>query len=259
MASNNKYALVTGGSRGIGLGISRSLAAEGFNLAVNGVRPELAVTEALEELSKFDIRLIYCQGDIGNAEDRNSIVNKIRTEFGQLDVLVNNAGVAPKERKDILEISEEGFDYVMDINLKGTFFLTQELSKFMLSGNLTDSQYQKCIVNISSVSATAASVNRGEYCMSKAGVSMMTRLFATRLAQYDIPVFEVRPGLIETDMTSAAKEKYDKLIAEGLTLQQRWGIPEDVGKVVASMATGKLGYSTGQVILVDGGLSIPRL
>lgn len=257
MASNEKFALVTGGSRGIGLGICICLAREGYNLAVNGVRPESSVIDSLKELRSMGVNVIYCQGDIGKAEDRKAIVDKIKTEFGQLDVLINNAGVAPKVRKDILDLEEEGYDFVMDVNLKGTFFLTQELAKLMISSKPATGH--KSIINISSVSATTASVNRGEYCMSKAGMSMMTTLFATRLAENDIPVFEIRPGLIETDMTSAAKEKYDKLIAEGLTLQQRWGSPEDVGKVVASMATGQLAYSTGQVIMVDGGLSIPRL
>ncbi|MEQ6119203.1 3-ketoacyl-ACP reductase [Reichenbachiella sp. MALMAid0571] len=253
----NKYALVTGGTRGIGLGISVCLAKEGYNLAVNGVRNESDVSEVLDQLRTYGVDVIYCQGNLGLESDRHSILNKISKEFGQLDVLVNNAGVAPKERIDILNTTEESYDYVMSINLKGTFFLTQEAAGMMIAQK--DKEVQKCIINISSISATVASVNRGEYCISKAGMSMITALFATRLAEHNIPVYEVRPGLIATDMTSGAKEKYDKLIADGLTLQPRWGAPEDIGKVVASMAIGQLAYSTGQVIMVDGGLSIPRL
>jgi len=253
----NKHALVTGGTRGIGLGVSIALAKEGYNLAVNGVRDESNVSKVLDQLRSYGVEVIYCKGNLGLEIDRHSILNKITKEYGQLDVLVNNAGVAPKERVDILNTTEESYDYVMDINLKGTFFLTQEAARLMVEDK--DRQVQKCIINISSISATIASINRGEYCMSKAGMSMMTALFATRLAQENIPVYEVRPGLIATDMTSGAKEKYDKLIADGLTLQPRWGVPADIGKIVASMASGQLGYSTGQVIMVDGGLSVPRL
>ncbi|MEQ9288164.1 MAG: 3-ketoacyl-ACP reductase [Cyclobacteriaceae bacterium] len=254
-----KYAFVTGGSRGIGLGISKCLAAAGYQIAINGVRDESQVADAINELKSFGGDVLYCQGNIGLESDRLAIVTKIKENFGRLDVLVNNAGVAPKQRLDILETTNESYDHVMDINLKGTFFLTQSIAKLMLSTPDRNDQNPGCIINISSVSANTASINRGEYCMSKAGMSMMTALFATRLAAEGIGVYEVRPGLITTDMTSGAREKYDKLIAEGLTLQPRWGLPEDVGKVVVSMASGQLAYSTGQVVMVDGGLSIPRL
>lgn len=254
-----KYAFVTGGSRGIGLGISKCLVAAGYQMAINGVRDESQVADAINELKSFGGDVLYCQGNIGLESDRLAIVTKIKENFGRLDVLVNNAGVAPKQRLDILETTKESYDHVMDINLKGTFFLTQSIAKLMLSTPDRNDQNPGCIINISSVSANTASINRGEYCMSKAGMSMMTSLFATRLAAEGIGVYEVRPGLITTDMTSGAREKYDKLIAEGLTLQPRWGMPEDVGKVVVSMASGQLAYSTGQVVMVDGGLSIPRL
>lgn len=254
-----KYAFVTGGSRGIGLGISKCLAAAGYQIAINGVRDESQVADAINELKSFGGDVLYCQGNISLESDRLAIVTKIKENFGRLDVLVNNAGVAPKQRLDILETTPESYDHVMDINLKGTFFLTQSIAKLMLSTTDRNDQNPGCIINISSVSANTASINRGEYCMSKAGMSMMTSLFATRLAAEGIGVYEVRPGLITTDMTSGAREKYDKLIAEGLTLQPRWGLPEDVGKVVVSMASGQLAYSTGQVVMVDGGLSIPRL
>ncbi|MFY0651839.1 MAG: 3-ketoacyl-ACP reductase [Cyclobacteriaceae bacterium] len=258
MAKEGKYALVTGGTRGIGLGIAVFLAKEGYHIAVNGVRPEAAVEEAIAELSSYNVKVIYCQGNIGDANDRKSIVEKIKAEFGQLNVLVNNAGVAPKTRFDLLETTEDSYDFVMDINLKGTFFLTQTLANMMV-GQPAPTEGINTIVNVSSISATTASVNRGEYCMSKAGMGMMTSLFAVRLAKNNIPVYEIRPGLIETDMTSGVKEKYDKMIAEGLTLQPRWGQPDDIGKVVATLASGNLAYSTGQVIHVDGGIVIPRL
>ncbi len=174
-------------------------------------------------------------------------------------MLVNNAGMAPRVRNDILEATEESFDEVLSTNLKGTYFLTQKAANRMIAQKKEDPAFQGCIINISSISATVASVNRGEYCVSKAGLSMATQLFAVRLGEYNIPVFEVRPGVIRTDMTARVKEKYDRLIEEGLCVQKRWGEPEDVGKVVASLASGHFMYSTGQVIMVDGGLSIPRL
>ncbi len=172
---------------------------------------------------------------------------------------MNNAGVAPKERRDILEATEESFDQVISTNLKGTYFLTQLAANWMIQQKQRDPDFTGSIINVSSISATVASVNRGEYCVSKAGLSMATQLFAVRLGEFDIPVYEVRPGVIDTDMTSGAKAKYDKLIAEGLCVQQRWGYPEDVGKAVAALALGNFPYSTGQVIMVDGGLTIPRL
>ncbi|MDN5202337.1 3-ketoacyl-ACP reductase [Fulvivirgaceae bacterium BMA10] len=254
-----KYALITGGTRGIGLGIARSLANEGYALALNGVRKEQEVVEVINELKSLTSPVIYCQGNIGEENDRHSILEKVMNEYGQLDILVNNAGVAPKQRQDILDTTEDSYDHVMDINLKGTFFLTQQAAKIMLLHKEENDSARKCIINISSVSATFASTNRAEYCISKAGMSMITSLFATRLAKHDIPVFEIRPGLIATDMTSGVKEKYDKLIANGLTLQPRWGTPEDVGKALVSLVKEQLAYSTGQVIMVDGGLSIQRL
>jgi NAD(P)-dependent dehydrogenase (short-subunit alcohol dehydrogenase family) len=174
-------------------------------------------------------------------------------------VLVNNAGVAPKERKDILEATEESFDYVLKTNLNSVYFLSQTAANWMISQKNSIPDFQGAIINVSSISATIASVNRGEYCVAKAGMSMATQLFAVRLGEFNIPVYEVRPGIIATDMTSGVKEKYDKLLAEGLCVTSRWGLPEDVGLAVASLATGNFPYSTGQVIMVDGGLSIPRL
>ncbi len=254
-----RIALITGGTRGIGFGIATQLAQEGFDLAVNGTRPEEAVRPALDELEAWGGKVVYCQGSIASTADRKNMVGLVRNHCGALHVLVNNAGIAPRERRDILEATEESYDEVMGTNLKGCYFLTQQVAKWMIEQKENHADFNGCIVNISSISATVVSVNRGEYCISKAGVSMATQLFAVRLGAFNIPVYEVRPGIIQTDMTSGVKDKYDKLIGEGLCVQQRWGQPEDVGKVVAALANGKLMYSTGQVIMVDGGLTIPRL
>jgi len=254
-----RAALVTGGSRGIGLGIAQHLAKNGFDVAINGVRDASAVEDVIKSLETWGGKIIYCQGSIASTEDRKSIIQKVRDHFGKLHVLVNNAGIAPKERRDVLETSEESFDHVVSTNLKGNYFLTQLAANWMIDQKKSDPSFQGAIINVSSISATVASVNRGEYCISKAGLSMATQLFAVRLGEFDIPVFEVRPGIISTDMTSGVKEKYDKLIEGGLTIQKRWGSPEDVGSVVASLAVGHFPYSTGQVIMVDGGLTIPRL
>ncbi len=252
-------ALITGGSRGIGFGCARSLAENGFDVAINGMRPEDQVGEPLEALKSLGAEVCYCQGDIGSEEARANILAKVKDTFGRLNILVNNAGVAPKERKDILDASEDSYAYVMDTNLKGPYFLTQAAANWMIEqkGQAPDGFYT--IINIGSISATVASVNRGEYCVAKAGIAMMSALFATRLGEYDIPVYEVRPGVTKTDMTSGVTEKYDQLISEGLCVTPRWGFPEDVGKAVASLAMGNFPYSTGQVIMIDGGLTLPRL
>lgn len=254
-----KIAFVTGGSRGIGYGIAEHLAKAGFNLAINGVRPESAVTEALDGLRSLGADVIYCPGDIASRDDRASMLDTIKAYFGRLNVLVNNAGVAPKERRDILEATEESFHYVVSTNLQGAYFLTQAVANWMIEQQRDDATFAGSIINVSSVSATVASVNRGEYCIAKAGLSMATQLFATRLGEFNIPVYEVRPGIIQTDMTAGVTSKYDTLIANGLCVQKRWGQPDDVGKAVAALARGDFPYSTGQVIMVDGGLSIPRL
>lgn len=252
-------ALITGGSRGIGLGIAQALGQAGYRLAINGMRPEAQVLPTLDALRTLSPEVIYCQGNVGTPEGRHQIIDKVRTTWGELHLLVNNAGVAPKERKDLLEMSEESYDRVLEINLKGPFFLTQAIARWMLEQKAAAPGYQGCIINISSISATIVSINRGQYCISKSGMSMMTQLFATRLGEADIPVYELRPGVTATDMTAGVKEKYDQLIADGLCVQPRWGKPEDVGKAVVALAEGYFPYSTGQVIMVDGGLSIPRL
>jgi NAD(P)-dependent dehydrogenase (short-subunit alcohol dehydrogenase family) len=254
-----RVALITGGSRGIGLGVALELARQGFDVAINGVREESAVTEPLDKLRAAGAEAIYCQGNLASSEDRKKIIEKVRRHYGRLHVLVNNAGIAPRERRDILEATEEIFDEVLSTNLKGNYFLTQLAANWMISQQKTDKDFAGCIINVSSISATVASVNRGEYCISKAGISMATQLFAVRLGEFNIPVYEVRPGVIATDMTSGVKEKYDKMIEGGLCVTRRWGFPEDVGKAVGALAVGAFPYSTGQVIMVDGGLTLHRL
>jgi len=252
-------ALITGGSRGIGLGIAKELAKAGFDLAINGVRDKEVVLPVLAELRAFGVKVEYIRGDVSNKSDRENMLHAVIAEFGALNVLVNNAGIAPKERKDILEATETSFDHLINVNLKGPYFLTQIVANYLVAQKKQDVDFPCCIINISSVSATIASVNRGEYCLSKAGIAMATKLWAARLGEYNIPVYEIQPGIIKTDMTAAVTAKYDKLIAEGLTIQKRWGLPEDVGKAVKALATGDLPYSTGMVIMVDGGQTIGRL
>ena len=254
-----KVALITGGSRGIGYGIAVRLAGCGFDIAINGVRPEEDVKRVLDDLRKTNAAVLYCQGDISLGGDRKRILNQVKEHFGKLNILVNNAGVAPAERKDILETSEESYDRVLSINLKGPYFLTQQTANWMIEQKKSDPSFTGCIINVTSISASVASVNRGEYCISKAGLGMVTQLFAVRLGEFDIPVYEVRPGIISTDMTAGVKEKYDKLIEKGLCVQNRWGYPDDVGKAVSALAMENFPFSTGQVIMVDGGLTISRL
>ena len=254
-----KVALVTGGSRGIGLGIVTQLAQQGFNIAINGVRPQEGVTDVLASIKALGVEVIYCQGNVALSADRAKILQEVKDHYGQLNLLVNNAGIAPRERRDVLSTSETSFDEVLDTNLKSCYFLTQAAANWMIEQKAAQPDFSASIINISSISATVASVNRGEYCVSKAGISMVTQLFAVRLGEYDIPVYEVRPGVIATDMTAGVKEKYDNLIGGGLCVQPRWGTPEDVGKAVGALAAGGFPYSTGQVFMVDGGLTLSRL
>ncbi|HET7002088.1 MAG TPA: 3-ketoacyl-ACP reductase, partial [Puia sp.] len=196
-----RVAFITGGSRGIGFGIAVELAKNNFDLAINGTRAEGEVGDALKELRSYGVDVLYCRGDIASSNDRIEMLRQVKDHYGALNVLVNNAGVAPKERRDILDATEESFDHVMGINLKGSYFLTQKAANWMIEQKKMDAAFTGCIINISSVSATMASLNRGEYCISKAGMSMVTQLFAVRLGVFDIPVFEIRPGIIQTDMT----------------------------------------------------------
>ena len=254
-----KTALVTGGLRGIGLGISQALAEEGYNLATNGVRAEEDVQEAMDGLRERGAEVIYCRGDIGDAQVRHHVLEQVRSHFGQLNLLVNNAGVAPRQRKDLLETEESDYAWLMDINLTGPHFLMQAVATWMIEQRKDDPDCPCCLVNVGSISASVISVNRAEYCISKAGMAMSTQLFACRLGEYGIPVFEIQPGLTASDMTEGVKDKYDALIASGICVQPRWGTPADCGKAVAMLSRGDLPYSSGQVIMIDGGLTRPRL
>jgi NAD(P)-dependent dehydrogenase (short-subunit alcohol dehydrogenase family) len=255
----SKTAIITGGGRGIGLGIAQSLATEQYNLIIVGVRPSEQVKDALAHLSSVAPAVHYVQADISVAADRQKVIDETNRVFGRLDVLVNNAGVAPSVRADILDAGEESFDRLISINLKGPYFLTQLAARMMIEQKKNDPSFRGKIVSVSSVSATVISTNRGDYCISKAGVAMSVQLWAARLAEFGIDVYEVRPGVIATDMTAGVKEKYDALLAGGLTLEPRWGQPADVGRVVSMLARGDLPYSTGQVLTVDGGLTQRRL
>ncbi len=254
-----KVALVTGSSRGIGLGIAMILAENGYNIALNGVRKESDVAWVKKDLEKKGAGVVYCQGDISMPDEMGNVLDRVKNEFGKLDLLVNNAGVAPLQRLDPLELTEESYDRVMRINLKGPFFLTQSAAKFMIEQKEADNSFSGCIINIGSISATVVSTNRADYCISKAGFAMHSRLWAVYLAQYGIDVYEVRPGVIRTDMTSAVVDKYDKLIDGGMNIQPRWGTPDDVAKSVLALARGYFPFSSGEVFMVDGGLTISRL
>lgn len=259
MSAERPVALITGGSRGIGLGIARCLGRDGFNLAINGVRDEPDVSDGLKDLEQLGVGVCYCRGDVSSASDRSNIVDSVRNRFDRLDVLVNNAGITSPGRKDILEAEEDSFDRVMAVNLKGPFFLTQAVANWMIEQRSADRDFTGRIINVSSISAEFVSVNRGDYCLTKAGIGMATKLWAARLSEFGIWVYEVQPGVIRSDMTAGVTEKYDRLFAEGLTLDRRWGEPEDVGKAVALLARGDLTYATGQVLKVDGGMTIHQL
>jgi len=266
----NLVALITGASRGIGRGIALELARIGCDLVINfaGNKPAAteaaALCEAAAKAAGRSIRAAICRADIAVAADRAALIQFTRDQFGRLDLLVNNAGVAPSVRADILDASEESFDRLIGINVKGPYFLTQLVAKWMIEQvedgkRLGAAQQPPRIITISSISAYTASTNRGDYCVAKAALSMLTPLYASRLAGHGINVYEIRPGVIATDMTGPVKDKYDKLIAEGLTPIQRWGTPEDVGKAVAAIAQDLLPFSTGEVLNVDGGFHLRRL
>lgn len=253
-----KVALITGGSRGIGLGIVRVLAADGFAVAIIGSSSAQQCAATLESLAADEVEHAYMQGSLMDTNSMRQCVRKVYERFGRIDALVNNAGVAPLMRADLLDMTEESFDRVLGINTRGTMFLSQAVARLMIGQDPVDGR-RGVIVNISSISAETSSISRGEYCVSKAGISMLTRLYADRLAPEDIYVYEVRPGIIETDMTTAVKEKYDALFAGGLCPVARWGTPRDVGLAVSALCSGKFPYTTGQVINVDGGFHLQRL
>lgn len=253
-----KVAFITGSSRGIGYGIAQELNQEGYVTVMSGTSPAERISEAISSLPHPE-NALYIQGDISSPQDRQRFLDTILSAYGRVDLLVNNAGVAPSVRLDILHTTEESYDRVMGINLKSMFFLTQLFANAMISLKKNRSDYTPRIVNISSMSSFTSSTNRGEYCISKAGISMVTMLFADKLAEAGIPVFEIQPGIIATDMTSGVKEKYDKLIAEGVTPIRRWGTPKDIAGAVSVFASGKLDFATGQVLHLDGGFHIRRL
>jgi NAD(P)-dependent dehydrogenase (short-subunit alcohol dehydrogenase family) len=262
----NPLALVTGASRGIGRGIALALAELGWDLAINYAQNAKAAEQTVNDSvaaakrNGHRIRVQRCQADISIAADRHRLIEGVRTDFGRLDLLVNNAGAAPSVRADILEATEESFDRVMAINVKGPYFLTQLAARWMVEQKRqARDPYNPRIITISSISAYTASVNRGDYCLAKAALSMLTKLYATRLAEHGIKVYEIRPGIIATDMTEPVKAKYDKLIDEGLTPIARWGTPQDVGKAVAAIVQDLLPFSTGEIINVDGGFHLRRL
>jgi 3-oxoacyl-[acyl-carrier protein] reductase len=255
-----KSALVTGASRGIGRGIAIELARAGYRVAINYAGNADAADEALKLVKEAAGDGYTVQGDVAVAADRERLIADVVARFGRLDLLVNNAGVAPKVRADLLDTGEESFDWLYAINLKGPFFLTQLAAKQMLKQERDADGARGRIVNITSISAYTASINRGDYCVVKAGLAMMTKLFADRLANDGINVYEIRPGVIATDMTGAVKEKYDKLILEqGITPIRRWGKPEDVGRAVRAIAEDRFPFSTGAVFDVDGGFHLHRL
>jgi NAD(P)-dependent dehydrogenase (short-subunit alcohol dehydrogenase family) len=246
-------ALVTGGSRGIGRGICLELARHGYAIAINYAGNEKAARET-QGLLGAPVDSILCRADVGKAGDRERLIETILSRWERIDVLVNNAGITSIDRRDVLEATEESWDQVLAVNLKGPFFLTQRVARAMIER--LPSLRQPAVVNVSSLSAYAVSTNRGDYCVSKAGLGMVTQIFALRLAEHGIRVFEVRPGVIATDMTAAARERYTPLIAEGLTPIRRWGTPEEVGKAVATLVTGALPFTTGEVVHIDGGFHL---
>ncbi|MFX0039258.1 MAG: 3-ketoacyl-ACP reductase [Promethearchaeota archaeon] len=262
---NKKVALVTGSTHGIGEEIILELAKIDFSVVING-----ASTNELSEDYKSKLRgifkenladrYVYIQANIGKNEDRKKIIETIKNKFNRIDVLINNAGVGPIKRGEILEMTEESYDRVMEINLKGPFFLTQAITKWMIKlKKIIKNDYQPYIINISSINRYTVSLNRGEYCISKAGMTMMTKLYAVRLAEYGIPVFEISPGIIDTPLTKPRYETYDRLINDGITPIKRWGKPIDIAKPIIAIISGLIPFSTGSVLDIDGGFHIHRL
>ena len=257
--SEQKIAIVTGGGRGIGRGIALALSEKGWTIIVNYRSNLTAAGEAVDMIKDNGGDALAVQADIGDTADHKTLVDSVLAEYGKIDLLVNNAGMGPRQRIDMLQMTEESYDEVMGVNLKGPVFLTQRVANEMIRLLEAGIVVAPKIVNISSISAYTSSPSRGEYCISKAGMSMMTALFADRLSEYGINVYEIRPGIIKTDMTSGVTEKYDKLIGDGLTPIKRWGEPDDIGKATVAIAEGYLPFSTGEVINVDGGFHMYRL
>ena len=259
---NHKVALITGSTHGIGKGIALALARENYSVIINGATTKALSQDyvnALISLYEQEARYLYVQADVSKKKDRQSLIDQIKNNFERIDILINNAGVGPKERENLLETSEESYDWVMGVNLKGPFFLTQAIANWMIELRNIIHDYHPYIINISSISRYAVSVNRGEYCISKAGLNMVTKLFAVRLAEFEIPVLEISPGIIKTPLTEKVQEKYDKLIGEGITPLKRWGTPEDIAKPVLAIVKGLIPFSTGATLEIDGGFHLKRL
>lgn len=258
MGKEERVALVTGSGRGLGRGIALALAGVGWNVVINdrGHGDAVGVAARIEEQGR---RALVVQADVSQLRERDRLVDAVMEHFGRLDMLVNNAGIGPRERLNVLDVGEESFDEVLAINLKGPFFLCQRVAKLMIELVKQRRIEQPLIVNIGSISAYTSSPSRGEYCVSKAGLSMVTSLFADQLAPHGINVYEIRPGIMQTDLTEAVRDKYDALIAQGITPIQRWGQPDDVGRAVVAIAEGYFPFSTGEVINVDGGFHLRRL
>ena len=259
--NSKRVALVTGASRGIGRAIAIELGRLGCSVMVNYASNQSAAEETQREVESADagIRTAICQADISISSDREKLIAETKAQFGRLDFLINNAGIASPKRVDLLNATEESFDKVITVNLKGPYFLSQAAARWMIEQKKNTTDYEPAIINITSISAYAASPERGDYCVSKAGLTMMTKLFAIRLADEGVNVYEIRPGVIETDMTANVKEKYDRLINDGLTPIKRWGTGDDVARAVGAIVSGNLPFSTGEVINVDGGFHLRRL
>lgn len=259
MSESRPVGIVTGSSRGVGAATVKLLAKNGYNVVVNYSQSEKEAREVQAACKSLGAETLLCKADVSEDGDCRRMVDEAIAKWGRIDVLVNNAGVAPKVRMDILETTAESFDRLLSINMRGAFFLTQKVAKEMIAGLKNDPKSRPSILFISSISASVSSTSRAEYCVSKAALSMAAKIYADRLAEFGINVYEIRPGIIKTNMTAAVREKYDRLIAEGLVPQKRWGFPEDVGKAVAALAQGYFPYSTGLILEVSGGMNIRRL
>ena len=262
--NKRKVALITGASRGIGRGIALELAKCGYDIAGNATclsssDKKTGLLEVKQKVKEFQVDFFPVQGDISELGFHHKLIDDVVCQFSTIDVLVNNAGVAPEKREDVLDTSPESFDKVLSVNMRSAFFLTQKIARLMIKQKQKSRDYKPYIVFISSISAEFSSPSRAEYCMSKAALSQAATIFAHRLAEYGINVYEVRPGIIETDMTKEVKKKYDRMIEEGVVPQKRWGLPQDVGKAVAALVGGNFDYSTGAVLEVSGGMNIKRL
>ncbi|MCC7045376.1 MAG: 3-ketoacyl-ACP reductase [Alphaproteobacteria bacterium] len=258
-SARNPVALVTGGRRGIGAAIAQALSGRGFDVAVVDLERDEAAERTVATIKALGRRAIFAAGDIRDIASHGAMLDKVWAEFGTLDCLVNNAGVQVKTRGDLLDVTPASFDHLLGVNLRGTFFLTQAAARRMTAESRGPDEPHRSIVTISSVNAVKASINRGEYCVSKAGLTMMNKLFALRLAEHAIHCYEIRPGVIATEMTAPAKEHYDKQMAEGVFPIARWGQPDDIAGAVATLATGAVPFSTGAAFPIDGGLHIEKL